>query len=297
MEVIKNEKTAEIVGLCFGDGSLTKRHSGKNKGKLRFQMRGSITEDREHYDDYVKPLFDRVIGAIPTTIYNGKKPYYGISTESGKICNYLVSLGIPVGIKNELIIPEWILQDRNYMKGFLRGFFDTDGSIFCQKSYNVQNSLHRLIKISFGSSSKKLICDIHTLLNKVEIKGVIKNPLLHEEKNWKTLHILRIESNKDVERWFNIIGSNNSKHITKFEVWKRFGFCPPHTTIKQRRIILNKEINPALFYNKKEYAEVAEPGQMRKVEDINQKPCPLVGARVQIPSSALESIIKPNKIF
>ena len=38
---VKNEKAAEIVGLAFGDGSLTTR---KNE-RLRFQMRGHIEEN------------------------------------------------------------------------------------------------------------------------------------------------------------------------------------------------------------------------------------------------------------
>ena len=75
MKVIKDEKTAEIVGLCFGDGSLTRRKSGKNKDKLRFQMRGHIIEDRYHYDNYIKPLFDKVIGKVSIVEYNGKKQY------------------------------------------------------------------------------------------------------------------------------------------------------------------------------------------------------------------------------
>ncbi|MBI2652527.1 hypothetical protein HYX00_03605 [Candidatus Woesearchaeota archaeon] len=133
MEVIKNEKTAEIVGLCFGDGSLTRRHSGKNKGRLRFQMRGSITEDREHYDNYVKPLFDEVINKIPITVYNGKKPYYGVSTESSIICDYLVSLGVPVGVKRELKVPEWIFENKYFIKGFLRGFLILMDVFFAKK--------------------------------------------------------------------------------------------------------------------------------------------------------------------
>ena len=290
MEVIRNEKTAEIVGLYFGDGSLTRRHSGKNKGKLRFQLRGNITEDREHYDNYVKKLFDEVISKIPITVYNSKKPYYGVSTESSIICDYLVSLGVPVGVKRELKVPEWIFENKYFIKGFLRGFFDTDGCIFCQKSYNTKNSLHRLVKIIFGSISGELINDTHSLLKKIGIKSIVKNPLLRKEKNWKTLHILRIESNKDVEKWFDIIGSNNPKHITKFKIWKKFSFCPPHTTIEQRKRILNCEINPTLFYdNLEEFAGVAEPGQMRKVEVANQKPYPLVGARVRITSPAFQN--------
>lgn len=288
MNIIKNEKSAEIVGLCFGDGSLTRRHSGKNKGKLRFQMRGHITEDREHYDNHIKPLFDHIIAKIPITIYSGKKPYYGISTERSIICYYLVSLGVHVGIKKELKVPRWIFKNKSFMKGFLRGIFDTDGCVFCQKNYTIKSNKHQLIKINFGSTSRRLVSEIQTILKIFEIRSVIKNPLLHNEKKWRTLYILRIESNKDVEKWFSIIGSNNPKHISKFQVWKKFGFCPPNTSIIQRKRILSGKLNPVWFYtNLAKHAEVAEHGQMRKVEDVNQKPCPLVGARVQIPSSAL----------
>ena len=268
MQSIRNEKTAEIVGLSFGDGSLTRRHTGKNKGKLRFQLRGNITEDKEHYDNHVKPLFDEMIAEIPITIYKGRKPYYGISTENKKICNYLVSLGIPVGIKTELKIPEWILKNKDCIKGFLRGFFDTDGGVFFQKNYSIKGRSHRLIKIIFGSTSKELINYINKLLDIIGIKSFIKNPLLRKEKNWKTLYILRIESNKNVEKWFEIIGSKNPKHITKFQVWKKFGFCPPHTDLRQRREMLNGNMNLALFYNNDTHAEVAELGQMRKVEVV-----------------------------
>ena len=278
MKVIKNEKSAEIVGLCFGDGSLTRRHSGKNKGKLRFQMRGNITEDREHYDNYIKPLFDEIIAEIPTTRYNGKKPYYGISTESSKICNYLVSLGVPVGIKKELRTPEWILEDKNLMKSFLRGIFDTDGSVFCRKDYNYLEKGYTKIRIMFGSTSENLILSISKILESLEIKHLVIKPYIQKTRNWANLNRIQID-NLNVIKYFNLVGSNNPKHITKFEVWKRFGICPPRTTIEQRYSMLQESAKVLS-------AGVSEPGQMNTVEVTGQKPYTLVVARVQIPSPA-----------
>jgi len=246
MDIIKNEETAEIVGLCFGDGSLTRRHSGKDKGRLRFQLRGNITEDKEHYNNYIIPLFEKYIDSVPTILQKGKTPCYGISTQKKSVCDYLVSLGIPTGVKGELGIPKWVFKKKNFMKGFLRGFFDTDGGVFCQKNYSVKDSLQRIIKVSLASTSKSLIEESKFLAENLGIKFLIKSPAIHrknKDKGWKDLHIIRIESNKNVMLWFKIVGSNNPKHVTKFKVWLKYGFCPPYTTLKQRKMLLNSKIS------------------------------------------------------
>ena len=67
----------------------------------------------------------------------------------------------------------------------------------------------------------------------------------------------------------SLIGSNNPKHITKFWIWQKWGFCPPRTKLNMRMLILNGLIQPEAFYSnnylEKINAEVAEPGQMRKL--------------------------------
>ena len=45
------------------------------------------------------------------------------------------------------------------------------------------------------------------------------------------------------------IGFNNYAKYSKYEVWKKFGFCPPYTTLKQRKKILNGELDPYSFYS------------------------------------------------
>ncbi|PIN85326.1 MAG: hypothetical protein COV47_02725 [Candidatus Diapherotrites archaeon CG11_big_fil_rev_8_21_14_0_20_37_9] len=45
-----------------------------------------------------------------------------------------------------------------------------------------------------------------------------------------------------------LIGSRNPKHLDKFEIGQKFGFCPPKTTSKQRRDILKGLLNPHSLY-------------------------------------------------
>jgi len=39
----------------------------------------------------------------------------------------------------------------------------------------------------------------------------------------------------------NFIGFNNPVHITKYQIWKKFGFCPPNTNLQHRIRILDDE--------------------------------------------------------
>lgn len=103
----RNKRTAELVGLSFGDGGLT---SVKETNLMKFQLRGSLTEDKEHYDNYIISLFNREImnplfGRGVGIVFNKNKGFYGISVGSIRIEKVLNYLGIPSGPKKELYIP------------------------------------------------------------------------------------------------------------------------------------------------------------------------------------------------
>lgn len=249
MKVIKNNKIAELVGLSFGDGSLTRR---KDSGVLRFQLRGDVNEDREHYQTYIIPLFNTYISQpllnknVPTI--ESKPPYasFGIAIQNNIVGEFLSQLGIPIGKKEELRIPSWIKEDRNYLINFIRGVFDTDGSIFCKRNYSIKNNQkHTQIKLKIVTVSKHLAFELKESLDLLSIKNYIK---VQHKKTEKDAYHVEVSAGINVEKWFQIIGSNNPKHITKFLVWKKFGFCPPRTNLKQRQSFLSGELNPELFY-------------------------------------------------
>jgi len=111
--VISREREffAELVGLAFGDGSLTKRKNGN----LRFQLRGDANEDKPHYLNHIAPMINHYL-VQPLLNKNisfveAKKPWpsFGVAIESNIVCEFLNNLGIPIGRKTKLAIPFWIV--------------------------------------------------------------------------------------------------------------------------------------------------------------------------------------------
>lgn len=62
------------------------------------------------------------------------------------------------------------------------------------------------------------------------------------------INIINLNGLSNLNLWFKEIGFNSSKHLTKYEIWKRFGFCPPNTNIIERRNILKGKININSYY-------------------------------------------------
>jgi intein/homing endonuclease len=245
----RNENTAELVGLSLGDGGLTYRTGTKS---LRFQLRGSLEDDKEHYDKYIIPLFNKEV-MFPIferkvgIVFNKSKGFYGISVQSEKLRELNEVLGIPIGIKRELFIPEWIKNNRNFVLKFLRGFLDTDGSISCQRNYSIKNNeLHTQIRLYLSCCSKNLMEEIYDLLKSLEFKCTLRKG--KKQKNeWSSPYTIKISGGVQVNKWFEIVGSKNPKHVTKYQIWKKFGFCPPYTQLNERMQILKKEIVPHYF--------------------------------------------------
>tara|TARA_Y100000310_G_scaffold273090_1_gene288373 strand:+ start:1784 stop:2554 length:771 start_codon:yes stop_codon:yes gene_type:complete len=254
MIVRRNKNTAELVGLSFSDGGLTYR---SNSNKVKFQLRGHLVEDRDHYDSYIIPLFNKEI-MFPIflrkvgIVFSKSKTFYGLTVESVNIEKPLNFLGIPSGVKKELPIPSWIKNNKKYLVRFLRGFFDTDGCIFCQKNYSIKNNeFHNQIRIQLSCSSKKLMKEIHNLLKILNIKSLLIKYQSKKYKNWKAMYIVKVSGGIQVEKWFKIIGSKNPKHITKYLMWRNFGVCPPYTLLSERKKILKKEVSPYSYYRKR----------------------------------------------
>ncbi len=252
VEIERNICTAELVGLSFGDGGLTYRSSSQ---RVKFQLRGSLIEDKEHYDNYIIPLFNKEI-MLPLfsrnvgIVFNKRINFYGLSVESVKIEKPLNYLGIPSGVKEELSIPKWIKDDRKYLLSFLRGFFDTDGSISCQRNYSIKNNkFHTQIRIYLSCTSKRLMEDIYNSLKLFEYK-VSFNSYPPSKKGKKNFYTVKVSGGIQVDKWMNEIGSKNPKHLTKYLVWKNFGLCPPYTSLELRKKILKKEVSPYSYYKR-----------------------------------------------
>lgn len=217
---MKNEES-ELVGLIFGDGSLTFR---PNK-KLRFQLRGHAVDDREHYISYIIPLLKRILPRSICVVESHKShKSFGVACENQLNCNFIHSLGVPIGVKHNLTIPLWILN--NYMVDFIRGFFDTDGSIYCDKNYSVSQPRHYTqIRIKLVSISEQMMTQISNFLHYISIKHMFYS---YEAINRKKAYFIKISGRIQVKKWFSIIGSHNPKHIRKYEDFLNTGAIQKH---------------------------------------------------------------------
>jgi hypothetical protein len=92
-----------------------------------------------------------------------------------------------------------------------------------------------------------MINDIHLLLTKLNLHHTFgiekKNKLKEADAPW-----IVIRGEKNVENWMKVIGFNNPSKMIKYQIWKKFGHCPPNSGINERRLFLTGGLKPEDFY-------------------------------------------------
>jgi len=92
--------------------------------------------------------------------------------------------------------------------------FDTDGCIYFTKNDWRGNRNYPIIEIV--TYSKSLIKQLNEILTNLGFTVKIGHNGNSVKLNGKT----------QVEKWMSEIGSNNIDKLSKFEFWKKFGYCP-----------------------------------------------------------------------
>ena len=163
-----NKDIAEICGALIGDGWIESRG-----GSL--YICGNKKEDRDYYDKHLIPLFSSTFHKVVGKDY----PYwevYGFGLHRKNIIEKISNLGIMKGKKvYDVSVPNWIFKDKKFMVSFLIGIFDTDGGIFCGKSYGryvrgFRKKYHHDIRLRISSSSLRLIKGIERIGKKLSIE-------------------------------------------------------------------------------------------------------------------------------
>jgi len=135
---------AEFMGIMLGDGHLS-----------LYQIIITLGPKELTYAEYIVKLVQGVFGA---------KPKVGFR-KTGAMDVYLGSVALTKWLKSEglvqnkvmlqVAVPKWIFNKKEYMRYFLKGFFDTDGSVY---------KLRFGIQISFTNKSLPLLRSIHRML-------------------------------------------------------------------------------------------------------------------------------------
>lgn len=140
-ELYYSNDLAEIIGIMIGDGGLYLNKQNKYQTSIAFSKKET------QYMFYVKNIFENYFENYHFYISEIENEFLlkNISVFIGK---KFIEFGLKSGnkTKNKIIVPSWILSNKNYMKRFLRGIFDTDGSVYKKYGIYAQIEIKWLVK-------------------------------------------------------------------------------------------------------------------------------------------------------
>ncbi len=191
-------EVAEFFGIMFGDG-----HISLN------QIIVSLGTKELDYVDHVSAVMQKVFHIKPsvfTRSETGKNnKYRNVYFGSVAAVKWLLKDGMVHNkVKEQVDIPKWIFSQEDFMRAFVRGFFDTDGSIY---------KLKFGIQISFTNYSLPLLKSLQRML--------IALGYTPSRISANKVYLTRVG---DVMRFFREIKPQNSKHGRRFiDFTKRVG--------------------------------------------------------------------------
>lgn len=193
-----SEDLAEFVGIILGDGGLT-------HGQLVITL--NCVDDLE-YSNFVVNLLFKLFGFSPSRRIRRNSKVILIRASRVDLTRFCQKVGLKLGnkIKQQVDIPDWIKNNLDFKKSCLRGLVDTDGSLIIHK-YKSKGRPYVYKKIGFTSRSSPLLKSVSEILNELNIKHRFGN-------NFD----IRIEARNDVEKYFNLVGSHNPKHLKRFKI-------------------------------------------------------------------------------
>ena len=173
-----SEDLAELVGILLGDGHLS-----------HFQVVVNLGNKEEKYAVFVCDLIKKIFN-VNAKISTRSAGYRDVYIGSVTLTNYFFKMGLVINkTKSQVDVPKWVMKNPNYMKACLRGFFDTDGSIYQLRHGN---------QISLTNMSLPLLKSLQSMLLRLEYKP--------SSISYNKVYLTR---RTDINRFFGEIGSNN----------------------------------------------------------------------------------------
>lgn len=244
--MLLNSETAEVCGIHAGDGYL------RNDGRRReLDISGNV-EEQTYYDNHVIPLFEKVFNIQIKGRFFPHRNTYGFVVRNPEVILLVHELGFPYGNKSTIVgVPDFILGDKSLEKGFLRGYFDTDGCLTFQKQYGnyteFKRTRHFYPRLMFSTVSNHLANNLKEIFEDLEFDFIYyrRRPKKQTE-NLK--YVFALHGIKNLKKWLDIIGIGNRTKYSRFLIWKKYGFCPAKTTYTERLKMLEGLLNPNVFY-------------------------------------------------
>jgi intein/homing endonuclease len=199
-----SEELAEFLGILFGDGYLNKYA----RNKYLIEIAGHSEKDLE-YHYFIRKYCEKFFNISPKLIIRKDQNTLYSRIISKNMFLFLRSAGMPKGKKTRLSIPSWIKKNSLYLNAFIRGVYDTDGSIILRK--RKQNS------ISLKMKSKTLVNEIKEALEQQGYFVAYNVEKRSDPRGFNsTTYCIRINRKVMIKRFMEEIGSSNPYKLKKW---------------------------------------------------------------------------------
>ena len=214
-----SEDLAYLIGIHVGDGSMN-----VYKNRHLYSVRGHKIDDKEHYIQVIKPLFKKVYNMDFNLREFGD--VFGFQFASKAVVTFENRvLGLPFGPKKEVEMPLVFLDNQKLATAVVRGLFDTDGCVYLE---NKRGKAYPRLEIT--TTSSRLVSQIKAVLLRNNIQSFVWKV---ERENWRPCFRIRVSGYTGLEKWLQIVGMNNPKHLKKVAPW--VGFEPTTSRLTASR--------------------------------------------------------------
>jgi hypothetical protein len=196
---------AEETGIHTGDGSMN-----HYRNIYMYSLRGHKTDDKRYFIDFLKPLYKRLFNLDVNIRENSDTIGFQKCSTELVVFKHVV-MGLPLGPKEEISIPDEIFGDKKYLACFIRGLFDTDGCVYLEDKSNGPYP-----RIEIHTTSKILSTQIKDGLNKLGF-SVSCWTIVYKGRSWKNGYKICTRGFSSVEKWLEMIGTNNPRNQDKFD--------------------------------------------------------------------------------
>lgn len=238
-----------LIGAHIGDGSM---NIYRRYGRVDYNWKccGHPLNDRNWYDNVLVKLYKNLFN-LPLSPKTGSDGTYFVAFRSKVILGfYNRVIGLPFGKKSGTIsIPKIILASNlQNILACISGVFDTD---FCIRFKRQNKNVHHYPIVDIKTKSLSLVQTISSILDRIKISYSTGDCSNFDVRVGKVCekYFLTISGKKNVTKWFELIGSRNLNHLSKYLIWRKFGFCPPKLNLSERQKILDGTTNPVSYYN------------------------------------------------
>lgn len=190
---------ANFLGILAGDGHM-------NLISYEVTITGHKKLDKQFIEQHVMPMFENLFGLKPHERFDKHRMICRVYSK--KLVEYLIgTFDLPAGKKtNRLRIPKQVFDNNGLLKAYIRGLFDTDGSVYPHH----KNS----IALDITSRDPAFREDVLRGLRKLSF---------HPTMNGKNIQLYR---KHEIDEFFKGIKPKNARHLKRYQTYKKMGRLP-----------------------------------------------------------------------